>query len=182
MLIQLNKSDKFRRAESSITALIIILFGLIQQNNREDEMMYMQQSQQRRLRIQLDRYTDPKTVTIKQQSQQQQQHQQVKNVDALFSFDNNIDDGKSQPFDPASCTYLIIHYHKTGHHLSRQLRDFLVAGTNGKPPVSNGRENAFQHRWHEQGTGCPHAMVLHPGIVAVQAAPDFFCTVSVLAP
>ena len=175
---------------TSITALIIILFGLIRQNNRDDEMMmyYMQQqSQQRRLRMQLDGYADPKTVTIKQQSQQHQQHQQhqqVRNVDALFSFDNhNVDESsKSRPlFDPASYAYLIIHYHKTGHHLSRQLRDFLVAGTSGQPPISDGRENAFQHRWHERGTGCPRAMVLHPGIVAVQAAPDFFCTASVLA-
>ena len=180
---------------SILTALlIIILFGLIRQNNRDDEMMYynnnMQQSQQRRLRMQLDGYADPKTVTIKQQSQpqpQQQQHQQVRNVDALFSlFDNHniIDEGsKSRPaFDPASYAYLIIHYHKTGHHLSRQLRDFLVAGTgHGTPPMSDGRENAFQHRWHERGTGCPRAMVLRPGIVAVQAAPDFFCAASVLA-
>jgi hypothetical protein len=179
-----------------MTALIIVLFGLKQQNNRDEIMLYTQQPQQRQLRSKFDsRYADPKTVTIKKQSQQQTQQQQqqtqkIINLDTIFSIDNHniINDNKYQPtFDPVSYAYLIIHYHKTGHHLSRQLRDFLVAGTtndssSNKPPIisDNGRENAFQHRYHEQETGCPHAMVLYPGIVAVQAAPDFFCTVSTL--
>ena len=86
----------------------------------------------------------------------------------------------SSEFDPGSYAYLIVHYHKTGHHLSRQLRDFLVDGTDGAP-VSDGRENAFQHRMHERETGCPRSMVLNPGVVSVQAAPDFFCDAPVLA-
>jgi hypothetical protein len=86
----------------------------------------------------------------------------------------------SSEFDPGSYAYLIVHYHKTGHHLSRQLRDFLVDGTDGAP-ISDGRENAFQHRMHERETGCPHSMVLNPGVISVQAAPDFFCDTSVLA-
>ncbi|KAL3826973.1 hypothetical protein ACHAXA_000037 [Cyclostephanos tholiformis] len=88
----------------------------------------------------------------------------------------------SSSFDPGSYAYLIVHYHKTGHHLSRQLRDFLVAGTgNDVPPTSDGRDNAFRMRSHEPNTGCPRALFLHPGVVSVQAAPDFFCDPSVLA-
>ena len=83
-------------------------------------------------------------------------------------------------FDPNSYAYLIIHYHKTGHHLSRQLRDFIVAGNPGGPK-SNDRENAFLHRMHEEETGCPHAMELSPGIITVQAAPNLFCDTNVLA-
>jgi hypothetical protein len=110
-----------------MTALIIILFGLIQQNNRDEIMLYTQPPQQRQLRSKFDsRYADPKTVTIKQQSHQQTQTQKIINLDTIFSIANHniIDDNKSQPttFDPASYAYLIIHYHKTGHHLSRQLR------------------------------------------------------------
>jgi len=88
------------------------------------------------------------------------------------------------PFDPDSYAYLIIHYHKTGHDLSRQLRDFLIlAGEqhlNGEP-ASNNRENTFAHRNHEENTGCPRAMTLSPGIVHVQAAPNFFCDTNLLA-
>lgn len=83
-------------------------------------------------------------------------------------------------YEPNSFAYLIIHYHKTGHHLSRQLRDFLVAGTSGGP-ISNDRENAFQHRMHEESTGCPRAMEISPGIITVQAAPNLFCDTNVLA-
>eukprot|EP00571_Detonula_confervacea_P000592 CAMPEP_0172320304 /NCGR_PEP_ID=MMETSP1058-20130122/40238_1 /TAXON_ID=83371 /ORGANISM="Detonula confervacea, Strain CCMP 353" /LENGTH=445 /DNA_ID=CAMNT_0013035539 /DNA_START=148 /DNA_END=1485 /DNA_ORIENTATION=+ len=89
----------------------------------------------------------------------------------------NNDDAAS--FDPNSYAYLIIHYHKTGHHLSRSLRDFLVAGT-PDGPVSNNRENTFQHRMHEENTGCPQAMTLSPGIIHVQAAPNFFCDTNIL--
>ena len=87
----------------------------------------------------------------------------------------------STPFDPNSYAYLIIHYHKTGHHLSHALRDFLVSTTSNGPPVSNNRENTFQHRMHEESTGCPRAMELSPGIVHVQAAPNFFCDTNLLA-
>lgn len=88
--------------------------------------------------------------------------------------------GGPSSFDPGSYAYLIVHYHKTGHHLSRQLRDFLVAGTDGAHPVSDGMENAFERRMHEEDTGCPHSVVLNPGVISVQAAPDFFCDASVL--
>ncbi|KAL7541686.1 hypothetical protein ACHAXR_011693 [Thalassiosira sp. AJA248-18] len=93
---------------------------------------------------------------------------------------SNNNSNTTSSFDPNSYAYLIIHYHKTGHHLSRQLRDFLVAGTDG-PPISNNRENAFQFRSHEESTGCPRAMELSPGIIAVQAAPNLFCDTNVLA-
>jgi len=83
-------------------------------------------------------------------------------------------------FDPNSYAYLIIHYHKTGHHLARDLRDFLVAGASNSPK-SNNLEKAFKDRMHEEETGCPHAMELRPGIVHVQAAPNLFCDTDILA-
>lgn len=85
---------------------------------------------------------------------------------------------EGEPFDPNSYAYLIIHYHKTGHVLSRQLRDFLIlAGRKSSTPgpASNNRVHAFRYRMHEESTGCPRAMELSPGIVYVAAAPDFFC-------
>ena len=100
--------------------------------------------------------------------------------DGRRRMNTNIDRDDGGGTDPGSYAYLIVHYHKTGHHLSRQLRDFLVDGTDGVP-VSDGRENAFQHRMHERETGCPRSMVLNPGVVSVQAAPDFFCDAPVLA-
>ena len=42
--------------------------------------------------------------------------------------------------DPSEWIYLIIHYHKTGHDLSRSLRDFI---TNSTTLQSNREENAF---------------------------------------
>ncbi|KAL3773387.1 hypothetical protein ACHAW5_010993 [Stephanodiscus triporus] len=90
------------------------------------------------------------------------------------------DRGGGASFDPGSYAYLIVHYHKTGHHLSRQLRDFLVDGTDGDYPVSDGMENAFERRMHEEDTGCPRSVVLSPGVISVQAAPDFFCDAAVL--
>ena len=66
---------------------------------------------------------------------------------------------------------------KTGHDLSRKLRDLLLEA---KPRAdgglaSNDRENTFMPRQHERDTGCPHALVLTPGVIHTQASPDFFC-------
>lgn len=96
-------------------------------------------------------------------------------------------------FDPDAYAYLIVHYHKTGNHLSRQLRDFLVlagesatgagkgGGGGGGTLRSSGPHNLFHFRSHDEETGCPRAMRLSPGVAAVQGAPDFFCDANVFA-
>jgi len=110
---------------------------------------------------------------------------------------NNNDEQKNgKPSDhPDYYAYLIVHYHKTGHHLSHQLRDLLLQASNissssfssSTPFVhpihlsSNEQEHSFKARYHEMETGCPTQMYLSPGVVSVQAAPDFFCNPEILA-
>lgn len=66
---------------------------------------------------------------------------------------------------------------KTGHDLSRKLRDLLLEAKHRADGglASNDRENTFMPRQHERDTGCPHALVLTPGMIHTQASPDFFC-------
>ena len=78
--------------------------------------------------------------------------------------------------DPNFYAYIFIHYHKTGHHLSLQLRHYLVAGTTleeGYWPLGRGR------RHHDKDVGCPPIQV-EPGRVYVASAPNFFCNTKVL--
>lgn len=106
--------------------------------------------------------------------------QHIRMLSSIPAVESDAPPPQNGTFDPSSYAYLIIHYHKTGHHLSRSLRDFLVAGTPNGRPASNNRENSFQHRNHEEHTGCPQAMHLSPGIIHIQAAPDFFCDTNIL--
>ncbi|KAL3763401.1 hypothetical protein ACHAWU_001974 [Discostella pseudostelligera] len=108
---------------------------------------------------------------------------------------NNNDEQNVEPFDhPDYYAYLIVHYHKTGHHLSHQLRDLLLQASNISSssssttpfvhPIhlySNEQEHSFKARYHEMETGCPTQMYLPPGVVSVQAAPNFFCNPEILA-
>mmetsp|Transcript_7691 Transcript_7691/g.17964 ORF Transcript_7691/g.17964 Transcript_7691/m.17964 type:complete len:435 (-) Transcript_7691:350-1654(-) len=86
------------------------------------------------------------------------------------------------PFNPRSFAYVLIHYHKTGHDLSRKLRDLLLEAKHRADGglASNDRENTFMPRQHERDTGCPHALVLTPGMIHTQASPDFFCNPKIL--
>ncbi|KAL7493632.1 hypothetical protein ACHAWT_004640 [Skeletonema menzelii] len=80
--------------------------------------------------------------------------------------------------DPKEWIYLIIHYHKTGHDLSRSLRDFITNSTELK---SNGEENAFARRHHDQYTKCPKDVDMRRSMIYVQVSPNFFCDIKTLA-
>ncbi len=105
--------------------------------------------------------------------------------------DNSRSNLDGEPYDhPNYYAYLIVHYHKTGHHLSHQLRDLLLQASSSSSsfpfisPIhfsSNEQEHAFKSRYHEMETGCPTHMYLPPGILSVQAAPDFFCEPEIFA-
>lgn len=80
--------------------------------------------------------------------------------------------------DPSEWIYLIIHYHKTGHDLSRSLRDFI---TNSTTLQSNREENAFARRHHDEITKCPKDVDMRRSKIYVQVSPDFFCDIRTLA-
>mmetsp|Transcript_17719 Transcript_17719/g.27795 ORF Transcript_17719/g.27795 Transcript_17719/m.27795 type:complete len:464 (-) Transcript_17719:1373-2764(-) len=80
--------------------------------------------------------------------------------------------------NPQDWIYLIIHYHKTGHDLSRSLRDFI---TNSTELHSNGEENAFARRHHDQYTKCPKDVDMRRSMIYVQVSPNFFCDIKTLA-
>eukprot|EP00985_Skeletonema_marinoi_P019840 scaffold11514_cov150-Skeletonema_marinoi.AAC.2 len=74
-------------------------------------------------------------------------------------------------------TYLIIHYHKSGHILTQNLRDILLQID---PSIQRNYIDRFPKRQHDPTTKCPH-LTLHPNTVYVQSSPDFFCDVDILA-
>lgn len=80
--------------------------------------------------------------------------------------------------DPKNWIYLIIHYHKTGHDLSRSIRDFITNSTELK---SNEEENAFARRHHDQYTKCPKDVDMRRSMIYVQVSPNFFCDIKTLA-
>jgi hypothetical protein len=74
-------------------------------------------------------------------------------------------------------TYLIIHYHKSGHDLTQALRDIIITHD---PTITRNYIDRFPRREHDTTTKCPR-LYLHPNTVYVQASPDFFCDIDVLA-
>jgi hypothetical protein len=82
--------------------------------------------------------------------------------------------------DPNEWIYLIIHYHKTGHDLSRSLRDFITNSTELELHT-NGEETAFARRHHDQGTKCPKDVDMRRSMIYVQVSPNFFCDIRTLA-
>ena len=74
-------------------------------------------------------------------------------------------------------TYLIIHYHKSGHILTQNLRDILLQID---PSITRNYVDRFPKRQHDDTTKCPH-LTLHPNTVYVQSSPDFFCNINTLA-
>ena len=97
------------------------------------------------------------TATLEQQQQQQQQQ---------------LEASPSEGY-----TYLIIHYHKSGHILTQNLRDILHQID---PSITRNYVDRFPKRQHDDTTKCPH-LTLHPNTVYVQSSPDFFCNVNTLA-
>jgi len=75
--------------------------------------------------------------------------------------------------------YLIIQYHKTGHVLARQITNLIKADTSIKQ-FDSVKHDPFTIRSHDMTTKCPH-INLHLGQLNIQAAPDFYCDINVLA-
>jgi hypothetical protein len=95
---------------------------------------------------------------------------------------SSIDDASSENDHDASSssegyTYLIIHYHKSGHILTQNLRDILIQND---PTIKRNYIDRFPKRDHDTTTKCPH-LALHPYTVYVQSSPDFFCDIDLLA-
>ena len=74
--------------------------------------------------------------------------------------------------------YLIIQYHKTGHIVARQLTNMIKE--DGSTEFNAVQHDPLPIRGHDPITKCPQVN-LRLGLLNVQAAPDFFCDVNVLA-
>mmetsp|Transcript_17111 Transcript_17111/g.31105 ORF Transcript_17111/g.31105 Transcript_17111/m.31105 type:complete len:396 (-) Transcript_17111:534-1721(-) len=81
--------------------------------------------------------------------------------------------------DPSDYDYLIIHYHKTGHEASYALTR-LIRKYSSSTGFNTIKHDPLPKRDHDEVTKCPH-VELTPGVIYVQAAPDFYCDVNVLA-
>ena len=79
--------------------------------------------------------------------------------------------------------YLIICYHKTGHSASRRLTELMTKGKGRIKLLGFGRRvvwEPFMKRDHDPNTKCPH-IHLKLGQLNIQAGPDFFCDLNILA-
>lgn len=83
---------------------------------------------------------------------------------------------------------LMLHYHKTGFVLSRQLRSHAVehfATPSRQPETFRIPEKSWGSiqlpRHHEEGTNCPGVFRLEGGTINVQESPDFYCDVEEMA-
>jgi len=76
--------------------------------------------------------------------------------------------------------YLIIHYHKTGHEVAYSLTGRIKDDGTMRHYFKTVRHDPLLKRDHDQMTKCPR-VELKLGMLNVQAAPDFFCHVNVLA-
>ena len=82
-------------------------------------------------------------------------------------------------YDPSTYSYLIIQYHKTGHALSQILTDLIKYDED--TPFNHVQRSTLPKRIHDPQTKCPINMDLLPGMIYIQAGPDFFCDVTILA-
>mmetsp|Transcript_21144 Transcript_21144/g.43665 ORF Transcript_21144/g.43665 Transcript_21144/m.43665 type:complete len:539 (-) Transcript_21144:77-1693(-) len=78
----------------------------------------------------------------------------------------------NQNYNPEEYTFLIIHYHKTGHVISRKMYDLIGKGSTSRKifgvPYKYKRE-------HDKETKCPKFGRIFPGMVSVVTAPNLFC-------
>ena len=149
-----------RRRISSLTFVSAVVAGVILFASTNDDINSELQSSRRQLTN-----DTPKLL----------QQLDYTHPDYALTIDDNLAEEEEEDA-PNSYAYIFIHYHKTGHHLSLQLRHFLVAGTTleeGYWPLGRGR------RHHDKDVGCPPVQV-KPGHVYVVSAPNFFCNTKVL--
>lgn len=99
------------------------------------------------------------------------------NINNIYDNNNNLD---APPPSSSSYDYavLIISYHKTGHDLQEDLVNLLL--TEFPPPIGpnitkKGVKSLVRRRMHTPAHLCSR-LYLQPGTIAVQHAPDFFCS------
>lgn len=85
-----------------------------------------------------------------------------------------------QHYDASAYDYLIIQYHKTGHSASRRLTELIQANNKKIGFRKEVRSEPWRPRSHDPDTKCPH-INLTLGQLNLQASPDFFCDLNVLA-
>lgn len=142
-----------------VVASTVVFLGILRYTNSIDQNEHHHLSRRRKLSTE----TTPNTA---QQSEEFQSESDDSNNASLSS--SAVAEGY---------TYLIIHYHKSGHDLTQALRDIIVAHD---PTITRNYIDRFPRREHDTTTKCPH-LYLHPNTVYVQASPDFFCDIDVLA-
>lgn len=105
-------------------------------------------------------------------------------VEKLVVSTEESDDGDDGGDNPGDYAVMIVHYHKTGHHVSRGILELIkdvakeakIELGERKPVLLCNRRNAkgFHTRAHDPETKCPF-VDMHPGRVYLYSAPDFYC-------
>lgn len=111
------------------------------------------------------------------------------NKNTLITY-NNSDDDEAAPNQHA---ILMIHYHKTGFVLSRQLRTHAIKNfdhwislgmtsrLNFTMPIDKPWGSMQQPRTFSSSSHCPNQYDLQRGVINVQESPDLYCHVEELA-
>jgi hypothetical protein len=141
-----------------VVACTVAFLGILRYTNNVDQYDHHHLSRRRKL--------STETTPTTHQSQFQSQPD-----------DSNNNASSSAAAASEGYTYLIIHYHKSGHDLTQALRDIIIKHD---PTITRNYIDRFPRREHDTTTKCPH-LYLHPNTVYVQASPDFFCDIDVLA-
>jgi hypothetical protein len=111
---------------------------------------------------------------------------------SVYDSTNNDDDGNNEA--PNLNAILMIHYHKTGFVLSRNLRTHAIKhfshfvslgsmnnGLNYTLPLDKPWGSILQPRKFDSKTYCPEKFGLRNGVIDVQESPDFYCGVEEMA-
>ena len=103
---------------------------------------------------------------------------------------NDDDDGNDGDATAGQYRILMLHYHKTGFVLSRQLLrshavEHFATPSRQQPETFRIPEKSWGSiqlpRHHEEGTSCPDVFRLEGGMINVQESPDFYCDVEEMA-
>lgn len=111
---------------------------------------------------------------------------------SVYDSTNNDDDGNNKAANLNAI--LMIHYHKTGFVLSRNLRTHAIKhfshfvslgsmnnGLNYTLPLDKPWGSILQPRKFDSKTNCPEKFGLRNGVIDVQESPDFYCGVEEMA-
>ncbi len=79
----------------------------------------------------------------------------------------------NQNYNPEEYTFMIIHYHKTGHDISKKMYDLIRNGYNSRKIF--GVPYNYK-RVHDEETKCPKFGKIFPGMISVVTAPNLFCS------